>query len=91
MTRFHFLPDAFSAYQKATGARLDNETGLLTVTEAQFKQLKNLDFKIGGHVYSLTPNAQIWPRALNGEIGGRRGQIYLIVADASLRLFFRCS
>jgi cathepsin E len=27
----------------------------------------------------LTPNAQIWPRALNTDIGGVAGDIYLIV------------
>lgn len=29
----------------------------------------------------LTPNAQIWPRALNNTIGGIEGQVYLIVSD----------
>jgi hypothetical protein len=29
----------------------------------------------------LTPNAQIWPRALNSQIGGNAGQAYLIVSD----------
>ena len=31
--------------------------------------------------FELTPNAQIWPRALNSEIGGTAGVIYLIVGD----------
>jgi len=31
--------------------------------------------------YELTPNAQIWPRALNSTLGGNEGQIYLIVSD----------
>jgi cathepsin E len=29
----------------------------------------------------MTPNAQIWPRALNSAIGGVAGAIYLIVGD----------
>jgi cathepsin E len=31
--------------------------------------------------FELTANAQIWPRALNSEIGGVSGHIYLIVGD----------
>lgn len=31
--------------------------------------------------FELTPNAQIWPRALNSAIGGTEGSIYLIVND----------
>ncbi|CAK5284004.1 unnamed protein product [Mycena citricolor] len=31
--------------------------------------------------FELTPNAQIWPRALNSTLGGQDGQIYLITAD----------
>jgi cathepsin E len=29
----------------------------------------------------LTPNAQIWPRALNEDIGGTSDNIYLVVND----------
>ena len=31
--------------------------------------------------FGLTPNAQIWPRAFNTDIGGVAGAIYLIVGD----------
>ena len=31
--------------------------------------------------FGLTPNGQIWPRALNVDIGGVTGAIYLIVGD----------
>lgn len=31
--------------------------------------------------YTLIPNAQIWPRSLNANIGGTPGSIYLIVGD----------
>ncbi|EIW59132.1 acid protease [Trametes versicolor FP-101664 SS1] len=73
--------DAFQAYQKATGAKLDNTTGLLTITEAQFENLQSLFFNIGGTSFELTPNAQIWPRALNSTIGGEEGKIYLVASD----------
>ncbi|KAJ7785099.1 aspartic peptidase domain-containing protein [Mycena maculata] len=73
--------DAFTQYQTATGATADETTGLLTVTASQFAALQNLDFVIGGVTYSLTPNAQIWPRALNSAIGGNSNSIYLVVSD----------
>ncbi|KAG2360775.1 aspartic peptidase domain-containing protein, partial [Suillus spraguei] len=74
--------DALAKYQSATGATLDEKvTGLLTVSSAKYNALKNLDFHIGKETYSLTPNAQIWPRSLNSYIGGRRGVIYLVVSD----------
>ncbi|TFY78615.1 hypothetical protein EWM64_g5399 [Hericium alpestre] len=73
--------DAFQAYQKATGAKLDQSTGLLTVTESQFNNLQSLFFTVGGVSYELTPNAQIWPRALNSTLGGDEGTIYLVVSD----------
>ncbi|KAJ6489065.1 aspartic peptidase domain-containing protein [Mycena sanguinolenta] len=73
--------DAFQRYQRATGAVRDDRTGLLKITTAQFSNLKNLDFIIGGVTYSLTPNAQIWPRSLNSQIGGARNSIYLIISD----------
>lgn len=53
--------DALRKYQSATGAVLDNNTGLLRLTTAQFNKLQNLNFNIGGVTYTLTPNAQIWP------------------------------
>ena len=31
--------------------------------------------------FHLTPNAQIWPRNLNSQLGGTAGDIYLVVAD----------
>ncbi|KAJ7467842.1 aspartic peptidase A1 [Mycena galericulata] len=73
--------NALTKYQKATGGVLDNATGLLKITSAQFAALSNLDFVIGGITYALTPNAQIWPRSLNTAIGGTASGIYLVVAD----------
>lgn len=73
--------DAFEAYQRATGATLDDATGLLALSAAQYSKLQSLFFTVGGVTYELTPNAQIWPRALNATIGGEEGHIYLVVAD----------
>ncbi|KAH9979933.1 acid protease [Lactifluus volemus] len=73
--------DAFQTYQQATGATLDQTTGLLTITASQFENLQSLFFNIGGISYELTPNAQIWPRSLNAQINGDKDSIYLIVAD----------
>jgi hypothetical protein len=54
---------------------------MIKITSKQYSKLKNLDFKIGANTYALTPNAQIWPRSLNTDIGGEAGSIYLIVSD----------
>ncbi|KAG7445696.1 acid protease [Guyanagaster necrorhizus] len=72
---------AFEKYTKATGAKMDETTGLLSVTEAQFKKMKNLSFNIGSTTFDMTPNAQIWPRSLNTMMGGTADGIYLVVAD----------
>jgi len=73
--------NAFNAYQAATGGVLDSATGLLKITAEQYGNLKPLNFKVGYSTFSLTPNAQIWPRALNTLIGGNANEIYLIVSD----------
>ncbi|OBZ71216.1 Polyporopepsin [Grifola frondosa] len=73
--------DAFQAYQKATGAKEDQTTGLLTLTASQFNKLQSLFFTIGETTFELTANAQIWPRSLNSVIGGEEGKIYLVVSD----------
>ncbi|KXN88844.1 Polyporopepsin [Leucoagaricus sp. SymC.cos] len=73
--------DAITRYRQATGAVLDNTTGLLRLTTAQFANLQSLFFTTNGVTYELTANAQIWPRALNTAIGGNTNSIYLIVGD----------
>ena len=40
--------DAFQKYQKATGATMDETTGLLTISESQFEKLQSMFFNIGG-------------------------------------------
>ena len=42
--------DAFQKYQRATGAKEDRSTGLLTLTEAQFNNLQSLFFNIGTYI-----------------------------------------
>ncbi|KAF9245851.1 aspartic proteinase [Melanogaster broomeanus] len=71
--------DAYSRYRTATGATLDNYTGLLRLTSTQYSALQSLNFHIGSLTYALTPNGQIWPRSLNTYIGGTSGYIYSIV------------
>lgn len=60
---------------------MDKTTGLLQISPAQYSKLKNLDFTIGSVTYTLTPNAQIWPRSLNTALGGNAKSIYLIIGD----------
>ena len=38
--------DAFQAYQKATGAKMDKTTGLLSITEQQYEKLQSLFFNL---------------------------------------------
>ncbi|PPQ79426.1 hypothetical protein CVT25_002696 [Psilocybe cyanescens] len=73
--------NGFKKYQTATKATADAATGLLKVTTANFNALQSLFFVANGATFELTANAQIWPRALNTDIGGVAGSIYLIVAD----------
>jgi cathepsin E len=73
--------DAFKRYERATGGVNDRNTGLLRITSAQFSKLQTLNFNINGVAFGLTPNAQIWPRSLNADIGGVSGDIYLVTND----------
>ncbi|KAG2357790.1 aspartic peptidase domain-containing protein [Suillus spraguei] len=78
----YIASDAYAKYQVVTGATFDQETSLLRISLDQYRALQNLDFRIGGEIFSLTPNAQIWPRSLNNRLnGGVENGIYLIVAD----------
>ncbi|KAI0365370.1 family A1 protease [Pilatotrama ljubarskyi] len=76
--------DAFAKYQSLTGGVLDATTGLLRITPEQFANLKSLFFNIGGASFEFTPNAQIWPRALNSAIGGASDAIYLVINDLGI-------
>ncbi|KAJ3973542.1 aspartic peptidase domain-containing protein [Lentinula raphanica] len=87
-TTLVMLPDdTFTAYQDLTGGTLDATTGLLSISPAQLDSLQTLSF-IGTDVngetqhFDLTPNAQLFPRAFNTEIGGSADDIFLIVASS---------
>ncbi|KAG2365553.1 acid protease [Suillus spraguei] len=73
--------DAYDKYKTETGATFDQPTGLLRITPQQYNDLRELKFHINTQIFSLIPNAQIWPRSLNHKLrgGGENGGIYLIV------------
>ncbi|KAJ7915424.1 family A1 protease [Mycena leptocephala] len=71
--------DGFLRYRQPTGAAINPNTQLLTVP-IQYFSLTTLR-QIAGGSFPLSPNAQIWPRALNTAIGGQAGKIYLVIAD----------
>ena len=73
--------DAFQTYRGATGGTSDVDTGLLSIMQSQSSALQTSSFNIGGTVYDLSPNAQIWPRSLNTAIGGSSESIHLIIGD----------
>ncbi|KAG9312009.1 acid protease [Chiua virens] len=73
--------DAFQKYQTATGATMDDTTGLLALPSSKYDTLKTFTFEFGGKPYDLSPNAQIWPRSKNTDIGGSSDKIYLVIAD----------
>lgn len=75
--------DAYNSYVSATGGVLDEGTGLLSITSAQYDNLQSLFFDIDGTTYEITKNAQIYPRAWNEFIGGTSDGIYLIVQNIS--------
>ena len=77
---------AFEAYKTATGGTLDESTGLLEISSEQFQNLQPLNFTIEDssgtlHSYSFVADAQIWPQALNANIGGKAGAFYLVVGQ----------
>ncbi|KAG2078618.1 family A1 protease [Suillus decipiens] len=78
--------EAFQLYEAATGGQFDPVTELLVITNNQYNALQTLDFHIGAQIFTLIPNAQIWPRALNTRMGGQQDLIYLIVRDLGTRI-----
>ncbi|KAG6918247.1 hypothetical protein DXG01_015621 [Tephrocybe rancida] len=80
-TFIYLASDAYERYRTATGAVLDHNTGLLSITNAQLATLESLFFNINGVTFEFTANAQLWPRSLNTALGGSAGNNYLIVTD----------
>ncbi|KAJ8474344.1 hypothetical protein ONZ51_g7284 [Trametes cubensis] len=74
--------NAFAAYQNATGAVMDSTTNMLSIPATEYDNLQSLFFTIDETTFEFTPNAQIWPRALNTAIGGTAENVYLIIGDA---------
>ncbi|KAG2358584.1 acid protease [Suillus spraguei] len=79
----YIATDAYERYEAATGGTLDPRTGLLRITRDQYMALQPLEFHIGGRIFSLTRNAQIWPRSLNPTFfpDVDFDNIYLVVVD----------
>ncbi|KAG2353489.1 aspartic peptidase domain-containing protein [Suillus spraguei] len=71
--------DAYDRYKTLTRANYDPRTGMLSITPRQYRALWPLQFHIGGQIYNLSPNGQIWPRWLNYQILGTDEGIYLII------------
>ncbi|KAG2356172.1 hypothetical protein BDR07DRAFT_1492264 [Suillus spraguei] len=81
---YNFLAfDAFENYRAATGAEFDATTKLLSITPEQYDALDDLNFHIEDQTYTLTRNAQIWPRHLNSKIDGLDNGIYLAFQSLS--------
>ncbi|KDQ06954.1 hypothetical protein BOTBODRAFT_39191 [Botryobasidium botryosum FD-172 SS1] len=73
--------DAFNVYKTATGAQTDPTTGFLEITAAQYATLQDISFVVNGTTFTLTPNAQLWPRSLNALIKGVASSYYLVFQD----------
>ncbi|KAG2132311.1 aspartic proteinase [Suillus bovinus] len=80
-TLIFIATDAYNKYLSATGGSPDSATGLVLVSSANYKALQNLNFHIDSETYTMTPNAQLWPRALNTYLGGDSNAMYLVIAD----------
>ncbi|KAJ7643835.1 acid protease [Roridomyces roridus] len=81
-TTLILLPqNVYELYQQKTGAKVDQTTGLLTVTQAQYEKMESLYFCVGGEKYEITPNAQIWPRKEDSTLNIPSGEIALVVAS----------
>ncbi|KAG2353783.1 aspartic peptidase domain-containing protein [Suillus spraguei] len=73
---------AYEKYKAATGADYEQRTGLLTLTPEKYRALQPLHFHIGEQTYTLSPNAQIWPRHHNDQIDeSGEDVIYLVIVD----------
>ncbi|KAG2365245.1 aspartic peptidase A1 [Suillus spraguei] len=81
-TFLYIASDAYEKYQIATGA-VKAANNLLQISTHQYDNLSPLKFHIGSQVYSLSPNAQIWPRSLNSVINANANDIFLVVRSLS--------
>lgn len=51
--------DAFNTYMQLTGATLDQTTGLLTISQADYANLQSLMFNVGGTNLEFTADGQV--------------------------------
>ncbi|KAG2355661.1 aspartic peptidase A1 [Suillus spraguei] len=79
MTFIFIASDAYKRYKAATGGTVNRANNLLQISRDKYNSLYSLNFHIGEQTYSLTRNAQIWPRSLNSKVDGADNDIYLIV------------
>ncbi|CUA69744.1 hypothetical protein RSOLAG22IIIB_08667 [Rhizoctonia solani] len=79
-TLIHIRPQAFEAYYRSIlGSKIDKSTGLLEIPEESLEKMKDMSFVINGVSYELTPNAQLWPRALNNMAHLNAGKYYSVI------------
>ncbi|KAG2368729.1 aspartic peptidase A1 [Suillus spraguei] len=81
-TFLYIASDAYQKYQTATGG-VKAANSLLQISTHQYYNLSPLKFHIGSQVYSLSPNAQIWPRSINYVINANANDIFLVVRSLS--------
>ncbi|KAG2358441.1 family A1 protease [Suillus spraguei] len=78
-TFLYLASDVYENYKDLTGGIVNPANGLLQISPEQFGRLHVLEFYIHRSIYTLIPDAQIWPRSLNERIGGGADDIYLVV------------
>ncbi|KAG2362776.1 family A1 protease [Suillus spraguei] len=80
-TFLYISSDAYEKYKDLTGGTVNPANDLLQISHDQYAALSDLNFHIGEKTYSLTRNAQIWPRFLNHVMIGDADDIFLIVRN----------
>ncbi|QRV79816.1 aspartyl protease [Ceratobasidium sp. AG-Ba] len=83
-TLVYITPKAFKVYSDSLpGSKTDDKTGLLEIPKESVGKMKSLFYIINGVSYEFTPNAQLWPRALNTALGGKADAYYSVVGALS--------
>ncbi|CAE6484320.1 unnamed protein product [Rhizoctonia solani] len=83
-TLIYITPKAFKAYSESLpGSKIAQSTKLLEIPKDSVGKMKSLFFVINGISYEFTPNAQLWPRALNTALGGRADAYYSVISALS--------
>ncbi|KAG9116361.1 hypothetical protein FRC07_007461 [Ceratobasidium sp. 392] len=79
-TLVYITPKAFKTYTESLpGSKIDEATHLLEIPKESVGRMKSLFFSINGVSYEFTPNAQLWPRSLNTQLGGKADSYYSVV------------